>query len=112
MDFHYNAFGQLVRRERNGVPDKTFLWDRGNLLAELDGTATQRVAEYVYLPGLDRPLAMITGGTGIQRVLFTVQDQIGNVIGVFDVNGTPVEKTSFAPGGQWTSWTTLTATTS
>jgi YD repeat-containing protein len=45
LAYDYNAFGQLVRRSRNGTVERHFLWDRGQLLAELDGSAGARIAE-------------------------------------------------------------------
>jgi RHS repeat-associated protein len=83
VQYDYNAFGQLVRRRQNGVADRHFLWDQDQLLVELDGTATQRIGEYAYWPGVDQPLAIVTGGTGAGTVHFYAQDYAGNVIGAF-----------------------------
>ena len=110
FDFEYNAFGQLVRRKKNGSVDRYFLWDRGHLLAELDATGTKRVAEYVYLPGVDRPLAIITGATTIQKTRFTVQDQTGNVIGLFDSAGVVHQDAYYSVSGQRNTWGTVADT--
>jgi len=60
--YDYSASGQLVRRSTNGMIDRHFLWDQGHLLAEPDGSATQRIGEYAYVPGsADHPLALVTG---------------------------------------------------
>jgi hypothetical protein len=52
-----------VRKDVNTVAQAYFLWQGDNLLAELNGTATGKVAEYSYYPGLDNPHAVITGTT-------------------------------------------------
>jgi RHS repeat-associated protein len=65
----------------NGTPVAHFLWDQGHLLAELDGTDTLRVAEYAYYPGVDQPLAIITGATAVAKTSYLQQDPLGSVIG-------------------------------
>lgn len=45
IKYDYNAFGELVRRSIDGTVDRHFLWDRGNLLAELNGALTARRSE-------------------------------------------------------------------
>jgi RHS repeat-associated protein len=87
LEYDYSAFGQLVRRRVNGTADRHFLWDGDQLLAELNGTATRRVAEYAYLPGIDEPLALVTGATAIDSVRFLEQNEIGSVVGVFHGTG-------------------------
>jgi RHS repeat-associated protein len=54
----YDAFGRLVRRSVNGSARSYFLWDGDNLLAELDGTAAGKVAEYSWY-GLDNLHAIV-----------------------------------------------------
>jgi RHS repeat-associated protein len=83
VEFDYDAFGRLVRKRVNGVVRRHFLWERSNLLAELDSTADRRVAEYAYLPGVDRPVALITGATTVAIQRYFAQDELGNVVGVF-----------------------------
>jgi RHS repeat-associated protein len=83
--YRYDALGRLVRRARQvaGVWDSTtFIWDGAQLLAELNGTATRRISEYAYYPGIDRPLALLTGDTLVTQRRFFIQDGLGNVIGV------------------------------
>lgn len=87
--YDYNAFGVLVRKRKNGNQVKRhFLWEGGHLLAELDSAATGRVSEYAYYPGTDRPLALITGvdSSVALRVRSILQDEIGNVTAVVDVD--------------------------
>ncbi len=79
--YDYNAFGQLVRRRTNGTVDRIYLWDQGQLLAVLNGAATAKLAEYAYRPGVDQPLAYITGNTG-GTIRYFQTDQRGNVIGL------------------------------
>lgn len=99
LRFEYNAFGQLVRKSRNGVVERHFLWDRDQLLAELDATATGRVAEYAYSLQLDRPVAIVTGATTIAATRYFAQDAIGNVTGV--VNGASVDQSILYSVGDW-----------
>jgi YD repeat-containing protein len=46
--YYYNAMGQLLYRSDNGTINQFYLWDNGQLLAILDGTASNRVAEFAY----------------------------------------------------------------
>ncbi|MGH7613079.1 MAG: RHS repeat domain-containing protein [Gemmatimonadales bacterium] len=80
LDFRYDADGRLVRKDVNGGAQAYFLWQGDNLLAELNGTATGKVAEYSYYPGLDNPHAVITGTIPH----FAHVDGIGNVIALTD----------------------------
>jgi RHS repeat-associated protein len=88
--FEYNAGGQLVRRWTNGTLDRTYLWDGGQLLAELNATANQRLSEYAYSPGADLPFAMMTGATSITATRYHLIDEVGNVIGV--MNGSSIDE--------------------
>ncbi|MFN2400300.1 MAG: RHS repeat-associated core domain-containing protein, partial [Gemmatimonadaceae bacterium] len=82
LEYSYNAAGELVRRKKNGSVDRIFLWANGHLLAELNGTATNRIAEYVYYPGMDAPLAVVSGPTTITGTRYFQQDALGNVTAV------------------------------
>ena len=48
--FDYNAGGRLVRMSKPGSVSH-FLWDRDNLLAEVDASGTGEIAEYSYYRG-------------------------------------------------------------
>lgn len=82
LRYDYNAFGQPVRRTRNWAEDRYFLWDGDHLLAELNASS-QRVSEYVYEPGIDNPVALVTGATAIAATRYFEEDELGNVVGVF-----------------------------
>ena len=98
LAYNYNAFGQIVRRSRNGTVERHFLWDRGQLLAELNGTASARIAEYAYAPGVDAPLAMVAGSdTAAMRAFH--RDALGNVIALTDLSGNVVQQLDYAPWG-------------
>ena len=81
LQYDYDAFGRLVRKRVNGTAVAHFLWDQGHLLVELDGSDTLRIAEYAYFPGVDQPLAIVTGATSIVKTSYFQQDPLGNVIG-------------------------------
>jgi RHS repeat-associated protein len=83
--YDYDVGGRLVRRRRTGQATHYLLWHGDQLLVELDSTGTQRIEEYAYFPGIDAPLAIITGnGTATTR--YVAQDRLGNVTGVFTGN--------------------------
>ena len=79
----YNAAGRLVRKSKAGSV-RYFLWDRDNLLAELDSVGPALIAEYSYYPGLDNLHAIIVGGTKY----YAHKDGVGNVIALTDSVGT------------------------
>jgi RHS repeat-associated protein len=98
INYDYNAFGELIRRRTNGTVDRTYLWDQGQLLAVLNGTATAKLAEYAYRPGVDQPLAYITGNTG-GTIRYFQSDQRGNVIGLTS-SGLSTQHLLFDPWGK------------
>ncbi|MEX2157308.1 MAG: peptidoglycan DD-metalloendopeptidase family protein [Gemmatimonadales bacterium] len=77
--FDYDAVGRLVRKSTGGTM-RHFLWEGDNLLAELDGAGTAKLAEYSYYPGLDNPHALIVRDT----TYFAHRDGLGNVIALTD----------------------------
>src|SRR5439155_15394640 len=77
--FDYNAAGRLIKKTTGGVA-RHFLWEGDNLLAELDGAGTGKIAEYSYYPGLDNPHALIVDTTKY----FAHRDMLGNVIALTD----------------------------
>ena len=98
LAYDYNAFGQLVRRSRAGTVERHFLWDRGQLLAELNGTAGARIAEFAYAPGVDAPLAMVAGSDTASMRYFH-RDALGNVAALTDQSGTVVQRLDYGPWG-------------
>lgn len=92
LAYAYNAFGELVRRSRNGVVERYFLWDRGQLLAELDATASHPIAEYVYGPG-GEPLALT--GADTSTVHYFAVDGTGDVIGLFTDPNSPTQELDY-----------------
>jgi RHS repeat-associated protein len=100
--YDYDAHGQLVRKSQGSTVVSHFLWDAGQLLAELDGSASTKVAEYVFAPGaVDVPLAVLVG-TDPTLHYFEV-DAANNVIGAFSGATGAVEQTlSYDPFGQVT----------
>jgi RHS repeat-associated protein len=95
-----------VRRRTNGTVDRHFLWDGDNLLAELNGAATERIGEYVHW-GLDQPLAILTGAFTVGAVDYHVQDALGNVKLLF--NQTPGAPIDFQT--EYSDWGTPVNTT-
>ena len=98
-----------MQRSINGVVDRYFLWDRGNLRAEIDSTGANRVNEYVEIAGTDQPLARIMG-TSSGTVHYYAQDAIGNILGQF--SGTSLEEQLlYDPWGNLRSATTTISDT-
>ncbi|MDP1857257.1 MAG: RHS repeat-associated core domain-containing protein [Gemmatimonadaceae bacterium] len=86
--YEYNVFGRLVRKSVNGVVRRHFVWDRDNLLAELDSTLSARRSEYAQYPGLDAPYAPLTGATAVTTTRYIQRDLQGNVLGLTRPDGT------------------------
>lgn len=95
--YDYNAYGQPVRKwhgdpSSGGVVVRRYIYDRGQLVAELDATSSNhRIAQYIYETDTDRPYAMVTGVTSPSQIHYFFQDEAGNVIGL--LNGTTVKQT-------------------
>ncbi|MHB1327974.1 MAG: RHS repeat-associated core domain-containing protein [Gemmatimonadales bacterium] len=103
--YHYDAMGRLVRRDTATTtpgPDRYFLWDGDNLLAELNGNATAKLGEYSYYPGLDNLHAMIVPGSPVDTVFYAHHDGLGNVIQLS--RGTTVRRTY-----NYTDWGVLSS---
>jgi RHS repeat-associated protein len=106
--YDYDPSGQLVRRSTNGTPDRYYLWDGGQILAILDGTANTRIEEFVY-DGVDAPLARIHGPAGSETIHYYAQDLAGNVIAQF--SGTTTEQSlAYDPWGATTTPTDTSTT--
>ncbi len=99
LNYRYNALGQLVQRKRGGTSERYFLWDDTHLVAELNGTATERRAEYAYLPEIDMPIALVTGAQSIAATRFFHSDEMGNVIGLTNDSGAVVAELEYDPWG-------------
>lgn len=92
LSYGYNAFGQLMQRWRTSGSgpkrlERQFLWDQGQLLAELDSSGTTRIGEYTYWPGVDQPYALVTGAQTIAATRYFSQDEMANVNGLFTASG-------------------------
>lgn len=107
--YEYNSMGQLVRRQRNGVYDRFFLWDQAHLIAELNSTGN-RIAQYMYHDGTDRPFAIATDSGTKTIVRYYFQDVQGGVLGIMR-NEKLVRYTPYTPWGlsDSSAATTLTA---
>jgi len=97
FQYDYNATGQLVRRRINASSSHYFLWDRGQLVAELDSTFG-RLAEYAYYPGADRPVAVMHGATSVSSTDYYQIDAQGNVLATVSDGG------SVSHYMQWEPW--------
>ncbi len=82
VEYAYNALGELAQRKTNGVVDRHFIWDNGQLVLLLDGSGS-RIAEYAYLPD-GEPLSYSVGPLAAPTTYFYNADLRGNVVGLND----------------------------
>jgi RHS repeat-associated protein len=78
--------------------ERQFLWDQGQLLAELDSAGTHRIAQYSYWPGIDAPFALVTGAQSIASTRYFALDETQNVAGVFTSAGV-TQSLTYTPFG-------------
>ena len=96
IGYDYNALGQLVRRTKNGAADRYYLWDGMQPVAELDGSASNRIAEYAYLPGGgEQPFAIVLGAKAVSAIRDVELDAMGNAIGVLNSAGGVIERRTY-----------------
>lgn len=107
--YAYNALGRLVRRSKNGVVDRYYLWEGDQLLAELDATASNRVREYVSVGELDQPLAFLAGANDA-TLHYYMQDAVGNMVGVL-VGSSVEQRAAYDPWGKLIYQTSTSADT-
>jgi RHS repeat-associated protein len=97
--YGYNSMHRLVRKRVGGSDRRFFLWDGNQIISELDSTAQNRVSEYAYYPGIDQPLAFVTGATTPVLTRYYRQDQLANVTAVFR-DTSVVQNVTYSPWGQ------------
>ena len=96
IGYDYNALGQLVRRTKNGTPDRYYLWDGMQPVAELDSSASNRIAGYAYLPGGgEQPFAIVLGAKAVSAIRDVELDAMGNAIGVLNSAGGVIERRTY-----------------
>ena len=93
VSFGYDGAGRRVRKWTVTLTTR-YLYDGDDLLAELDG-AGNRVAEYTYYPGIDRPQSVRRGG----QMYYYAQDFPGNVVGLVNSSGTVTNQYRYTPWG-------------
>jgi len=110
VTFAYDPYGRLSRRMTNGSYDRYWIWDGDQLLMILDN-AMNRVVDYSYAPGIDRPLASATGTTTANNPYFHVIDAMGNVIGDHTGSGSVGQQLAYDAWGRATTVTGTSANT-
>jgi RHS repeat-associated protein len=96
VSFAYDGFGRRARKW-SAVRTARYIYDRDNLLAELDAGGNH-VAEYAHFPGLDRPHSVRRGGFGGAMYYYGV-DQIGSVTGLMNASGGVANQYRYNPWG-------------
>jgi len=93
VHYDYNAYGQPVLRLLGSSLDRVWVYDRGQLLGEFNAAnGEQRVAEYLYNPGVDDPYGVITGATTPTKIDYLKLDESGSVLGAYE--GTTITMTA------------------
>jgi RHS repeat-associated protein len=97
VNFTYDGFGRRASKSTSSSTSN-YLWDGDNLFAELDGS-WNRVAEYTYYPGVDRPHSVRrwSGGTG--TMYYFANDYPGSVVGMIDASGNLDKTYHYQPFG-------------
>lgn len=94
--FDYDPFSQLIRRRTNGTVDRHWLWDGGQIIAEMDGSFN-KLSEYAY-EGTDRPVMEVSGSA-----VYHVLDELGNVVGTHMGTSAVEQEIAYSPWGEPTS---------
>ncbi len=100
-EYKYDALGRRVEKIAGGDTTR-YIYDGGNVIAEfdLDGATETLLRRYVYGPGVDRPVAMITkDGSGIDREYYHYDGQ-GSVIAMVDDGGNVTGSYAYDPYGK------------
>jgi len=85
--FYFDGANKRVGKEIDTDGPIWWLHDGIHLVEEYD-SVTSQTTEYIYEPGIDRPLAMISGGV----TKFFHQDVLGNVVALTNGGGDLVEQ--------------------
>jgi RHS repeat-associated protein len=96
LGYLYDGLGRRVGRT-DGAGNKVRQWvldDAGQTVLELDGSGNV-LAGYMYMPGIDQPVAMNRGG---QRYLY-LRDHQGSVMALVDSAGHIVNRYRYDPWG-------------
>jgi RHS repeat-associated protein len=92
--YGYNAYGVRIRRTQGSTTTYS-IYDGDDLLAEVDA-AGNPIREYTCFPGVDQPHSVRVGAQAYDYAL----DELGNVVGLYDCAGTPVNQYAYTPYGQ------------
>jgi RHS repeat-associated protein len=95
VTYGYDAGGHRVRKTVGGVTTY-YVWDGDALIAQLDASGNRQF-EYSYLPGVDRPYAVVVNG-GAARYYYQL-DGLGNVVRLWATNSTVAATYSYDPFG-------------
>lgn len=92
--YTYDALGRRSSRTGRDGTITYFVYDRLNLVQELDRNGTV-IARYVHGTAIDRPFSMTRGG----ETYHYIYDHLGSVIGLVDSGGNQVNSYIYDPWG-------------
>jgi RHS repeat-associated protein len=100
ITYEYDGLGRRARRVNQGTGAVVlYVYHRDDLVLELDG-AGNRIREYTYLPGIDRPHSMRQWANGEKGAMYYYQLQTpGHVNALLDLGGNVVNHYRYTPFG-------------
>jgi RHS repeat-associated protein len=94
VDYGYNGFGERIRR--SGSTSSRYVYDGDDLALEVDQSGN-KVREFTYYPGVDRPHSMFDASGAVS---YFQMDFPGNVTGVLNASGNVVGQYRYSPWGE------------
>ena len=97
VSYDYDLLGRRIRRTDSSVTT-TYVWDGAHIIAEYIGSSLTK--KYIYGPGMDRPVAMITVSGETETWHYYYTDALGSVRMLSDASGSVVESYAYDVYGQ------------
>jgi RHS repeat-associated protein len=100
VSYNYNASGRRV--SKTVYPTGQYIeycYDGDQVIAEYDGSGTL-LRKYIYGPGVDEPVCMITVDGQTESRYYYHYDGLGSVVALSNLSGTIVERYRYSAFGQ------------
>jgi len=92
VSYTYDLLGRRISRTYSSVTT-TYVWDGAHVIAEYIGSSLAR--KYIYGPGMDRPVAMVTVSGETETWYYYYTDALGSVRMLSDASGSVVESYAY-----------------